>query len=259
LRIESLIGKEFGSKIQLSKGYCYVLQSNPELWTINLPHRTQILYTPDIAMILMELEIRPGSIVIEAGTGSGSLSHAFIRAIKDHGHLYTFDFHEARVQAARVEFESHGFKDYVTAQHRDVCSDGFTDELIGKADAIFLDLPNPAVAIRHVVKSLKPTGGRFCGFSPCIEQVQATCEELEKNGFLEIQTIELLQSEHIVKERQIPSMDLSFVKSKRTLEDNHQEQPRKNSLETKKVLTTFNTPIQPGHTGYLTFATYLQV
>jgi tRNA (adenine57-N1/adenine58-N1)-methyltransferase catalytic subunit len=67
LKVPTLIGKEYGSKIELSKGFAYVLQPNPELWTINLPHRTQILYTPDISMILFQLEIKPGSIVVEAG------------------------------------------------------------------------------------------------------------------------------------------------------------------------------------------------
>lgn len=67
LKVEDLVGKEFGSKIQLSKGYCYVLQPNPELWTMNLPHRTQILYSPDNSMILLQLEVKPGSRVVEAG------------------------------------------------------------------------------------------------------------------------------------------------------------------------------------------------
>ncbi len=38
-----------------------------ELWTLALPHRTQILYMADISLILLELDIKPGSIVIEAG------------------------------------------------------------------------------------------------------------------------------------------------------------------------------------------------
>lgn len=67
IKVETLIGKEYGSKVELSKGFAHVLQANPELWTQNLPHRTQILYTPDISMILFQLEIRPGSVVIEAG------------------------------------------------------------------------------------------------------------------------------------------------------------------------------------------------
>jgi tRNA (adenine57-N1/adenine58-N1)-methyltransferase len=40
---------------------------NLELWTLALPHRTQILYMADISLILLELDIKPGSIVIEAG------------------------------------------------------------------------------------------------------------------------------------------------------------------------------------------------
>lgn len=67
LKVETLIGKEYGAKVVLSKGYAYALQPNPELWSCNLPHRTQILYTPDISMILLQLEVKPGSTIIEAG------------------------------------------------------------------------------------------------------------------------------------------------------------------------------------------------
>lgn len=101
-------------QVTLTKGWAFVLQPTPDLWTQTLPHRTQIIYTPDISMILFQLEIKPGSVVIESGTGSGSLSHAFLRAIKPLGHLHTFDFHEQRGAIAREEFSSHGLGDFVT-------------------------------------------------------------------------------------------------------------------------------------------------
>lgn len=63
-----LIGQRYGSKVTCSKGgWVYVLHPTPELWTIALPHRTQILYTTDIANITMMLELKPGSIVCESG------------------------------------------------------------------------------------------------------------------------------------------------------------------------------------------------
>lgn len=65
-------------------------------------------------MILLQLEIKPGSIVVESGTGSGSLSHSFLRSVRPHGHLHTFDFHEQRCEIARGEFKDHGIGDYVT-------------------------------------------------------------------------------------------------------------------------------------------------
>ena len=118
----------------------------------------------------MELELGPGSVICEAGTGSASLSHAILRAIGDTGHLYTCDFHENRVQLARDEFTKHGYgPNRVTATQRDVCSNGWPIE--GQADAVFLDVPNPWEAIPHAINAIRKTGGRICSFSPCIEQV----------------------------------------------------------------------------------------
>lgn len=49
------------------KGWVYLLHPTPELWTVNLPHRTQILYSTDISMVILQLALKPGSVVIESG------------------------------------------------------------------------------------------------------------------------------------------------------------------------------------------------
>ena len=60
------IGKPFGSRVYSKgtgggqQGWIYLLAPTPELWTMVLRHRTQILYAADIAMICMFLELRPG-------------------------------------------------------------------------------------------------------------------------------------------------------------------------------------------------------
>lgn len=92
------------------------------------------------------------------GTGSGSLSHSLIRTIRPNGHLYTFDFHEQRVLIASSEFERHGLSDYVTLEKRDICLEGFGEELKYKVDAVFLDLPHPWLAIQHATIALKEKG-----------------------------------------------------------------------------------------------------
>ena len=67
LRLSNLVGKPYGSKIECPKGYLYVLYPTPELWTQNLPHRTQILYSTDISLVILQLDLKPGSVVVESG------------------------------------------------------------------------------------------------------------------------------------------------------------------------------------------------
>jgi tRNA (adenine57-N1/adenine58-N1)-methyltransferase catalytic subunit len=39
-KVKDLIGLKFGSKVVLSKGYCYALYPTPELWTKAQCHKT---------------------------------------------------------------------------------------------------------------------------------------------------------------------------------------------------------------------------
>jgi hypothetical protein len=68
-RHADLIGVPYGSKVgsRNGRGFIHVLRPTPELWTLALPHRTQILYVADIAFVVSFLNIRPGSRVVEAG------------------------------------------------------------------------------------------------------------------------------------------------------------------------------------------------
>ncbi len=71
-----IVGTAFGSRLASKdgRGWLHLLRPTPELWTATLGHRTQIVYTRDIGVILMWLELRNGSLVVESGTGSGSLT-----------------------------------------------------------------------------------------------------------------------------------------------------------------------------------------
>lgn len=64
---DSLVGRKFGTRVQCPKGWIFIVHPTPELWTQSLPHRTQILYSTDISMIIFQLDLKPGSVVIEAG------------------------------------------------------------------------------------------------------------------------------------------------------------------------------------------------
>ncbi|KAF9348229.1 tRNA (adenine-N(1)-)-methyltransferase catalytic subunit trm61 [Mortierella sp. AD094] len=188
-----MIGLEYGTKLgsNTGRGFLYLLHPTPELWTLVLPHRTQILYIADISFVMDFLNLKPGMSMIESGTGSGSFSHSIVRTLAPTGHLYTFEYHQERVNAAKKEFEDHGLLEMVTLQCRDVCKDGFGLE--NKVDAVFLDLPAPWEAVASAKKAFKQDRiGKICTFSPCIEQISRTVTALSENGFVDIQMFECL-------------------------------------------------------------------
>ncbi|XP_045063406.1 tRNA (adenine(58)-N(1))-methyltransferase catalytic subunit TRMT61A isoform X2 [Coregonus clupeaformis] len=246
---KDLIGQRFGTKVTCGKGgWVYVLHPTPELWTLNLPHRTQILYTTDIANITMMLELKPASVVCESGTGSGSLSHAILRTIAPTGHLHTVEFHQQRAEKAEEEFREHRVGHLVTVRNQDVCKEGFG--VTGVADAVFLDIPSPWEAVQHAKNAMKRQGGRLCSFSPCIEQVQKTCAALADEGFEEISTLEVLLKVHDVRTITLPLPDFG--------PDRPLETPTDTPVPSNtSVLCKTTTPPREmaGHTGYLTFAT----
>ncbi|BEJ11218.1 hypothetical protein CspHIS471_0106400 [Cutaneotrichosporon sp. HIS471] len=190
---DEMIGIKFGSKMHSpppQSGYIHLLRPTPELWTLSLPHRTQILYMTDIAYIAMRLGVRVGGKVIEAGTGSGSMTHSLSRTVGQRGKVHSFEYHKSRFEKAGEEFVEHGLKN-IELQHRNVCKDGFGD--VRDAEAIFLDLPAPWEAIPHAPEVLNPNViTRICCFSPCLEQVLKTVTALRAEGFSDISTQEVL-------------------------------------------------------------------
>ncbi|CAH8590778.1 unnamed protein product [Dicrocoelium dendriticum] len=200
--------------VATSRGHVHILALDPVLWSISLPHRTQIIYPPDASLIVGGLDLVPGCRVFEAGTGSGSLTHFLAQAVHPTGVIHTFEFHAGRVERAREEFRSHCLSELIHVVHRDVIADGFPN--IGEednpfgVDAVTLDLPQPWLVVPHLpfVFSIDK-GGRFCSFSPCIEQVQRTCAALDRIGFMGIQTVECLQRAYNVSRAflNVPNME----------------------------------------------------
>nr|GEV57671.1 tRNA (adenine(58)-N(1))-methyltransferase catalytic subunit TRMT61A [Tanacetum cinerariifolium] len=251
------IGKPFGCKVSSHKGgFVYLLAPTPELWTLVLSHRTQILYIADISFVVMYLELVPGCVVLESGTGSGSLSTSLARAIAPTGHVYTFDFHEQRAAAAREDFEKTGLSNLVTVGVRDIQGEGFPKDLNGKADAVFLDLPQPWLAIPSAGEMLKQDGV-LCSFSPCIEQVQRSSETLTSK-FTDIRTFEVLLRTYEVREVNMDQCQSDegtpgsrpFKRKHRVSEASQWQQDNSGS----PTVMARPSAEAKGHTGYLTFA-----
>jgi tRNA (adenine57-N1/adenine58-N1)-methyltransferase len=208
-RHSDFIGKPYGCKVRSHNnrgyGFCYLLKPTPELWARSLNHRTQIVHELDQSQIIFQLFIQPNMTVVESGTGSGAMSHSIMRTIAPHGLLHTFEFNGHRAETARKEFQNNGVSHLVEVHHKDVCGrvgdtaqhpGGF--DLPGQTvDAVFLDLPEPWLAVPHAAYILK-ANGRIASYSPCVEQTQRTVQSLQKAGFHSIKTMEYRLQEHYV-------------------------------------------------------------
>ncbi|KAJ2900799.1 tRNA (adenine-N(1)-)-methyltransferase catalytic subunit trm61 [Coemansia aciculifera] len=263
---DKMIGLKYGSMATSlnGRGFVYLLHPTPELWTQVVPHRTQILYLPDISFISLYLDLKPGKIVIESGTGSGSFSHSIARSIAPTGHLYTFEYHELRAETARKEFIDHNLTEIVTIEHRDVLANGFGK--VGIADAVFLDLPAPWDAVASAKEALRrDTIGRVCSFSPCIEQVQRTALALDEHGFADIRMYECLVRDYEVRTLPLPDIEEAIGGQKVNFKLNKNDR-KKRKLESgaaslagqsgtsSEVMLSKPADQARGHTSYLTFA-----
>lgn len=174
--------KEEPELVTASSGFIHLLPPTPENWTSSLPHRTQVVYTPDYSYILHRIRARPGTQIIEAGAGSGSFTHASARAVfsgyprnqetngsatkkRKSGKVWSFEFHEQRHEKLQKEIQDHGLEGIVQITHRDVCEGGFLVEGQSPgAESIFLDLPAPWLALPHLSRSHPPKSA--CGSNP---------------------------------------------------------------------------------------------
>ncbi|CDF41047.1 unnamed protein product [Chondrus crispus] len=178
-----------GSGTQACAGFVHALKPTPELWSLAMFHRTQIVYPHDSAVITLFLDLRPGQVLIESGTGSGSASVAFARAVAPLGQVRSFEFHKPRADAAQKDFRALGLEHVVKVTGGvDVVKQGFLGVNDGEADAVFLDLPAPYLMGEEVARVLKPNG-TVCTFSPCLEQVQKSAEMFRKGPFHSVRTV----------------------------------------------------------------------
>ena len=235
---DSLIGLEYGKKVwsQNRKGFAYALRPDPHLFSISLEHKTQILFQADISMVLHLLNLKPGDVVFESGTGSCSLTFSLSKRVASKGQVFTFEFNRGRFENAsnvvkqmqlgnvRCHWQNVLENGFVLSEFVQNCQEDLKKSVEMNLDivrlgqlkgiefkelgnAVFLDLPSPELVIPHATKVLKK-GGRLCSFSPCIEQIQATAKALVRMGYGEIKTVEIIERE--MKSRQIGNKRIGF-------------------------------------------------
>jgi tRNA (adenine57-N1/adenine58-N1)-methyltransferase catalytic subunit len=188
LRHDDLIGKPWGSQVFSHQGSPFFL-FQPALGDLlrSLPRNTQILYPKDIGFILVNMGVGPGSHILEAGTGSGSLTSAFSYAVGSTGHVTTYEARPEMQALAMKNLNRLGLSERVTFKLGNI-ENGFEETGV---DALFLDVPNPFDYIGQVRAALK-LGGFFGSILPTVNQVSTLIRELRRNTFAFIEVLEII-------------------------------------------------------------------
>jgi tRNA (adenine57-N1/adenine58-N1)-methyltransferase len=158
---------------------------------------TQIIYPKDIGYIVLKLGIGPGTRVVEAGSGSGSLTLAMAWLAGETGKVYTFE--------RRAEFSSlcgdnlarAGVGHRVVRFNHDI-AEGFvppgvagTPDDPSGADALFLDVRTPWDYLDQAASVVAP--GAPIGFLlPTTNQVSDLLAALETSPFGDVEVLEIL-------------------------------------------------------------------
>ena len=153
----------------------------------HLKRGTQIIYPKDAAWLVFRLNLHAGSRIIEAGTGSGSLTTALAWTVAPMGQVYTYEAKPEVYDLARRNLDRVGMLPFVTMHQRRL-----QDQPVETGvDAVFLDVREPWKHLDIAAGALQ-RGGFFAGLVPTTNQVSDLVAGLEKSGFVDIAVEELL-------------------------------------------------------------------
>lgn len=187
---DDVIGRGEGTRLQTALGANFTIV-RPTLidFVVKMPRGAQVVYPKDIGQILVGADIAPGVTVLEAGTGSGALTLALVRAVGDHGRVISVEIREDHARRAHENIATLLGSIPPTLDLR--IDDIMTLELDEPADRLVLDLPEPWHIAARADALLRP-GGIYCSYSPSTTQVQEVVRTLRQIGFIDITTSEAL-------------------------------------------------------------------
>jgi tRNA (adenine57-N1/adenine58-N1)-methyltransferase len=210
-----LIGKAPGVKIESHLGKKFVVLSPSVVdYLQKLKRVPQVMLPKDAAQIVANTAVGPGSLVVDAGAGSGFLAIFLGNLVRPDGRVVSYEVREDFARVARENIKVAGLDGIVVVKSKDIY-EGIDETDV---DLVSLDLPRPELVVPHAEAALK-VGGYLSVFTPCLEHLQRLYGALRESNFMDIKTIECLVRE----------------------------------MEVKKTCTRPSTRMI-AHTGYLTFA-----
>ena len=194
---DDIVGRRYGEYVKTSLGYKAFLYK-PLLvdYQYVIARKTQIIYPKDASFMIYLAGLKPGSIVLEAGVGSGFLTLSLANFVGEKGRVYGYDINPDHLKTARSNLEKAGLLDRVVLVEGDVRKGVDLQDV----DAVFYDLPDPWNALQTAYNTLKDSHPILI-YLPTINQVEKTVVSIRKTGlFTDIHVYEIMLREYEVEE-----------------------------------------------------------
>jgi len=189
---DDLLGYEEGGTVKSTRGERFlVVRPTLAEFVLEMPRGAQVIYPKDLGTIVLLADVFGGARVLEAGTGSGALTMALLRAVGPSGRVVSYELREdfARV-AARNIHRYLGAADALLTRQQDVYEAILPEDR--PLDRILLDVPEPWRVVPHAADALVP-GGIVLAYVPTVPQAQQMVETLRGSGmFALVETLEVL-------------------------------------------------------------------
>jgi len=176
-----LIGISEGSVVTSTGNYVY-LALRPLLtdFVLSMPRGAAVIYPKDAAAIVGFADIYPGSIVVEAGVGSGALSCSLLRAIGERGHLYSYERREDFAEIAQKNVTNF----FGSRPENWTVTLGSVQEEVaelpdGSVDRVILDMLSPWECVDAVTRVIRP-GGVFMIYVATTTQMAKVIEAIRE-------------------------------------------------------------------------------
>jgi tRNA (adenine57-N1/adenine58-N1)-methyltransferase catalytic subunit len=153
----------------------------------------QIVPLKDIGFLIAELGLGKDSIIAEGGSGSGGVCCFLANIVKK---VYTFEINDDNFKAVQDNIEELGLKNIELKKQS-----MYQDLEVKNVDVVFLDVPEPWLAINSAEQALK-IGGFIVSYSPHLTSTLDYVNVLkDKNNFSIIKTVEIIEQPLEVRDR----------------------------------------------------------
>lgn len=189
-----LIDKNNGEKIEIYAHSFWIIEPTTEDILGVLERSAQIVASKDIASILYKCNIRAGSLIIEAGAGSGFMSIALLNTIRPTGKVITYELRSDFAELAKKNIELAGLDKFWTLKLDDIAN--INEKEI---DCAVIDIPEPWAAVSAIYGALKSSGW-FSAYVPTVSQIERTVKSLKALNFVNIEVKEILERKWVIGE-----------------------------------------------------------